>query len=227
MPQFDITFHNGQRHFIGFGYVTVRDLESEGIRFTVCVCGVDFLMPVFWGIPARYDGWSFTGFGPLVQAHSKLQSEGKEPPMIGLFYDTSILQWNDFRRSGSGQYHVDLSTDFGKDWFYTAMRDYFSLIPPTKWARIDGKPIVFLYSGHFAKGQDGGQFDYVKKRFRKDFGIEPFIVKAQDWKGKTDATFNLEQCWFMNRCNGVDFRLAILGGELTVSKVGLERPLLR
>jgi len=28
----------------------------------------------------------------------------------------------------------------------------------------------------------------------------------------------------MNRSNGVDFRLAILGGELTVSKVKLERP---
>jgi len=152
--------------------------------------GVDFLMPVFWGVPGRYDGWSFTGLGPLVQAHTELQAEGAEPPMIGLFYDTSILQWNDFRRAGRGRYHVDLSTDFGKDWFYTAMRDYFSLIPPTKWARIDGKPIVFLYSGHFAGGQDEGQFDYVNKRFRRDFGIEPFIVKAQDWKGKTDAVYS-------------------------------------
>jgi len=25
--------------------------------------GIDFLMPVFWGVPARYDGWSFVGLG--------------------------------------------------------------------------------------------------------------------------------------------------------------------
>ncbi|MHC4743770.1 MAG: DUF5010 domain-containing protein [Planctomycetota bacterium] len=151
--------------------------------------GVDFLMPVFWGVPARYDGWSFTGLPPLVQAHSELLAEGAEPPMIGLFYDTSILQWNDFRHGGKGRYHVDLSTQFGKDWFCTAMRDFFSLIPPGKWARIDGKPIVFLYSAHFAKSQDEKQFEYVKKRFAKDFGIEPFIVKASDWKGNADATY--------------------------------------
>jgi len=59
--------------------------------------GVDFLMPVFWGIPARYDGWSFTGLGPLVLAHSELQAEGAKPPMIGLFYDTSILQRSRFQ----------------------------------------------------------------------------------------------------------------------------------
>ena len=41
-------------------------------------------------------------------------------------------------------------------------------------------------------------------------------------KPKT-AKFLLEECRFMNRSNGVDFRLAILGGELTVSKVRLER----
>jgi len=151
--------------------------------------GVDFLLPVFWGVPARYDGWSFAGLGPLVEAHSELQAEGAEPPMIGLFYDTSILKWNDFRKNGRGNYPVDLSTEFGKDWFYTAMRDYFSLIPPAKWARVDGSPIVFLYSAHFAKDQDQEQFEYVKKRFRKDFGVEPFIVKAQDWKGKTDAIY--------------------------------------
>ena len=152
--------------------------------------GVDFLMPVFWGVPGRYRGWSFAGLGPLVQAHSQLQAEGAEPPAIGLFYDTSILKWNDFRRAGRGNYHVDLAGEFGKEWFYTAMRDFFSLIPPSKWARIDGRPIVFLYSAHFAKAQGQGQLPYVKKRFLTDFGIEPFIVKSQDWKGSADAVYS-------------------------------------
>ncbi len=151
--------------------------------------GVDFLLPVFWGVPGKYDGWSFVGLPPLVEAHSQLEKEGLKPPAIGLFYDTSILQHNGYGQGGAS-YHVDLATDFGKQWFYTAMRDFFSLIPPGKWARVNGKPIVFIYSPAFAKGQDENQFAYVKDRFRADFGIEPFIVKASGWKGQTDATYS-------------------------------------
>jgi len=99
--------------------------------------GVDFLLPVFWGVPGKYKGWSFAGLPPLVEAHSILEKEGHQPPAIGLFYDTSILKWNGFNKNGRS-YHVDLTTDFGKDWFYTAIRDFFSVIPPSKLARVDG-----------------------------------------------------------------------------------------
>ena len=151
--------------------------------------GIDFLLPVFWGVPRKYSGWSFAGLGPLVQAHSDLEEGRMGPPAIGLFYDTSILQWNSFGKDGRS-YHVDLTTDFGKEWFYTVMRDFFSLIPPSKWARVQGRPIIFLYSSSFAKRQDEGQFEYVRGRFRKDFGVEPFIVKSPGWKGLTDATYS-------------------------------------
>jgi len=151
--------------------------------------GIDFLMPVFWGVPGKYDGWSFIGLPPLVKAHSMLQAVGKKPPAIGLFYDTSILKYNGFNKDG-GSYHVDLTTDFGKEWFYTAIRDFFSLIPPSKWARVDGRPIIFFYASAFAKAQDPAQFDYVKQRFKTDFGIEPFLVKSSGWKGKADAIYS-------------------------------------
>jgi hypothetical protein len=151
--------------------------------------GIDFLMPVFWGVPGKYDGWSFVGLPPLVEAHSMLQAEGKKPPAIGLFYDTSILKHNGFNKDGSS-YHVDLTTDFGKDWFYTAIRDFYSFIPPTKWARIEGRPIIFFYASAFAKAQDPAQFDYVKRRFKTDFGIEPFLVKSSGWKGNADAIYS-------------------------------------
>jgi len=162
--------------------------HSEQLKDMIA-SGVDFLMPVFWGVPGKYDGWSFEGLPPLVEAHSALQRDGLRPPAIALFYDTSILRWNSFNEDGSS-YHVDLTTEFGKDWFYTPIRDFFSLIPPTKWARVDGRPIIFLYAAAFAKKQDTKQFDYVKRRFRNDFGLEPFIVKSPQWKGKTDATYS-------------------------------------
>lgn len=152
--------------------------------------GVDFLMPVYWGVPGKYAGWSFAGLPPLVEAHSAVEKEGGKPPAIGMFYDTSILDWNQFNPDGTN-YHVDLTTDFGKDWFYTAIRDFWSLIPPAKWARIDGRPIIFLYEAAFVKAQDPErQFAYVKKRFLEDFGVEPFIVKSSGWKGEADATYS-------------------------------------
>jgi len=151
--------------------------------------GVDFLMPVFWGVPGKYDGWSFVGLPALVEAHNALEKEGHRPPAIGLFYDTSILQWNGFNKDGSS-YHVDLSTDFGKEWFYTAIRDFFSMLPPSKWARVDGKPIVLLYSASFAKKQCPKQLDYVRDRFQKDFGSEIFLVKQPGWLGEADATYS-------------------------------------
>jgi hypothetical protein len=152
--------------------------------------GVDFLMPVYWGVPGSYDGWSFVGLPPLVAAHTALEKEGLRPPAIGMFYDTSILAHNNSGRDG-GRYHVDLSTDYGKQWFYTAIRDFFSLIPPAKWARVDGRPIVFLYDAAFVKKQDpAGQFAYVKSRFREDFGVEPFLVKSPGWQGETDAVYS-------------------------------------
>lgn len=185
----------------GSDALTTHPADMEGISYRSAAwhqaqladmieAGVDFLMPVYWGVPGDYDGWSFVGLPALVEAHTALQAQGVEPPAIGLFYDTSILRYNSFNPGGRS-YHVDLTTDFGKEWFYTAIRDFFSLIPLAKWARIDGKPIVFLYSAHFAKEQDPQrQFEYARSRFKKDFGVEPFIVKAADWEGQADATYS-------------------------------------
>ncbi len=150
--------------------------------------GIDFLMPVYWGVPGEYKDWSFVGIPPLIQAHDELQRAGKKPPQIGLFFDTSILRYNNSNSNGS-TYHVDLTTEYGKRWFYTAIRDFFSLVPPSKWARIDGKPIVFLYSASFAKAQDPSQMEYVYKQFQKDFGIKPFLIKHRDWQGASDAIY--------------------------------------
>jgi hypothetical protein len=184
--------------------------------------GIDFLMPVYWGVPGKYDGWSFSGLSPLVEAHSLLQAEDKKPPAIGLFYDTSILKWNRFNKDGSS-YHADLTTDFGKDWFYTAIRDFFSLIPPTKWARIDGRPIIFFYASAFAKAQDPAQFDYVKRRFKADFGIEPFLVKSSGWKGDADAIYS----WGGAVSGSLIFRqVAALGPGYDHSAVPGRKPLI-
>lgn len=166
-------------------YAQLRDMAEANL---------DFFMPVFWGVPRQYDGWSFVGLPPLVQAHDRMIAEHKEdsavrlPPQIGLFYDTSTLQTN-VLPDGRRNVRIDLTTPQGREWFYATIRDFFSMIPPQKWARVDGRPIIFLYAASFAEKIDDRLFDDARRRFRKDFATDFFLVRHADWPGRADAWY--------------------------------------
>jgi len=174
---------------------TLEDFSYKSVRWhkqqlaDMMAAGIDFLLPVFWGAPSEHNEkahlhWSYAGLKPLVSAREELLGEGKTPAGIGLFYDTSTLRHNAWRE------HVDLTSDFGKRWFYATVRDFFSLIPARHWAMIDGKPIVFLYSAAFAKKHGQEVIDYAKREFAKEFGgREPFIVREISWRVKTDNVY--------------------------------------
>jgi hypothetical protein len=148
--------------------------------------GIDVVLPVYWGAPSDHApgshlAWSFEGLSPLARAAQELIREGKKPPKIGLFYDTTTLRHN------AWGVHVDLTTDFGRRWFYASIRDFFSLIPPELWAMIDGRPIVVLYSASFAKAHDQSCIDYVKSEFPRQFGGRvPYIIREVSWRVKAD-----------------------------------------
>ena len=114
---------------------------------------------------------------------------GRSTPKVALFYDTSTLVHNKAGRQ------VDLTTDDGKAWFYCTIRDFWSFIPPRHWAAIDGKPIILLYAVNFAKKQDATLFPYVRARFQKDFGVDPYIIKQTSWAGEADNTCNWGVRW--------------------------------
>jgi hypothetical protein len=149
--------------------------------------GIDVALMVFWGAPSEQDAgarlhWSYEGLGPLAQARDELLREGHHPPAIGLFYDTSTLANNSWGR------HIDLTTDYGREWFYATVRDFFSCIPARDWAMIDNKPIVLMYSADFAKNYDQTFIDYTKAKFAEDFsGRTPFIAPQNSWKVKADS----------------------------------------
>ena len=171
----------------GWHYSQLRD---------VCAAGIDFIMPVYWGFPGDYRGWSFVGLPPLVAAHDRMLAEHRRnrknplPPKIGLFYDTSTLSYHPGADAGTEPGRgADLTTERGREWFYVTIRDFFSMIPPDKWARIDGKPIVFLYSPSFAKHIDERLFDDARRRFVADFATDMFLVKHTGWPGRADASY--------------------------------------
>jgi hypothetical protein len=169
----------------GLSYKSVawhrRQLED------MMAAGIDVVLPVFWGAPSEHDPkaglhWSFEGLPPLVQARDELLLTGRQPPRIGLFYDTSTLQYNSWNE------HQDLTTPRGREWFYATVRDFFSLIPPRHWAMIDGRPIILLYGASFAQRHDQGVVDYLRTRFPQDFGGRlPWLAREVSWQVKADS----------------------------------------
>ena len=145
--------------------------------------GIDVALPVYWGEPTKTAQWSNEGLPPLVAARERLLREGKRPPAIGMFYDTSTLRHN------SQGAHVDLTTPQGRQWFYGTIRDCFSLIPPKHRATIDGRPLVLLYASAFAKNVDEDLFPAMREMFHKDFGTDLFLVKMRGWPGEADSEY--------------------------------------
>jgi len=167
----------------GYSYRSADWHERE--LADILAAGIDFILPVYWGCPSDHGSWSFTGIPPLVEAARRIESrKGKgAAPRIGLFYDTSTLRFNRKR------YHADLTTPGGKEWLYVSARDFFSLVPPDLWATMEGKPILWLYSAGFARKQDPSALDYLRGEIRKDFGVEPYLVKEISWQGRADASY--------------------------------------
>ena len=167
-----------------FSYQSVRWHKQQ--LLDMIDAGIDVVLPVFWGAPSEHDPkaslhWSYAGIPPLIQARNELLADKKKPPRIGLFYDTSTLQHNRWHQ------HVDLTTEYGKQWFYATVRDFFSLVPPKHWAMIDGKPIVLLYSAGFAKQHDQEVLEHMRTQFGKEFaGRIPYIAKEISWNVKAD-----------------------------------------
>jgi hypothetical protein len=173
---------------------TLEDFSYKSVRWhkkqlsDMSDAGIDVLLATFWGAPSERDPkaalyWSYAGLGPLVQAREELLHEGKHPPRLGLFYDTSTLQCNEWGA------HIDLTTDYGKRWFYATVRDYYSVIPARDWAMIDGKPIVLMYAAAFARKYDQEFVDYTREQFKKEFGGRDLYLVPQDsWQVKGDNT---------------------------------------
>jgi len=174
----------------GFSYRSSA-WHKEQLRDMVAA-GIDVVLPVYWGEPSERllgkpvsaQPWSFAGINPLIQAREELLSEGVRPPFIGLFYDTSTLQFNVAKK------RIDLTTSYGSRWFYESIRDYFSLVPPKHWAMINQQPIIFLYSADFAVRHDQGCITYLRTNFALDFGNhQPFVVREISWNVNADAVY--------------------------------------
>lgn len=171
----------------GFSYKSVQWHKTQLLDMEDA--GIDVVLPVYWGDPSQLaeigpSHWSYAGIPPLVAAREELLEEGKNPPRIGLFYDTTTLEHNVWNE------HVDLTTPRGQAWYYESIRDYFSLVPPQHWAMMDHRPIIFTWVSSWAKAYDQTHVNEAKRRFVEDFGGQPFyLVREISWELEADDTY--------------------------------------
>jgi hypothetical protein len=149
--------------------------------------GIEVILPVYWGDYTNTN-WSQIGITKLVEAENQLLSEGKTPPKIGMFYDTTSLKIQ------NGGIPPDLTTLAGKQLFYKMINDFFALVPDhNMWVRMNGKPVIYLYLSSYVSKYDLSTFDYVKTQFATNFSGEiPYIVKETSW---TEVTTDGEYAW--------------------------------
>ncbi len=172
----------------GFSYENVDWHKQE--LLDMIDADIDIILPVYWG-DSRNFNWSTIGLKNLVNVCRALRSEGINPPKIGMFYDTSSLLIEGELKEANIK--PDLTSDFGKEFFYKLIRDFYSLVPPHLRARINNKPIVWLYSSGFAEKHGQGTFNYADERFSMDFGGKDlYIVKEKSW---TDAFSENVYAW--------------------------------
>lgn len=135
----------------------------------MAAAGIDIVMPVYWGFDRPQDGWSTQGLPILAQGWRLAKAQGQNPPLIGMFFDTSIVNKR------------DLTTPDGNAWFYANFKDFFSRIPRDEWAKVDGRPVVSLFTSDFTDKVNQGTFDYVYSHFQTDFGVRPYIIREVSW----------------------------------------------
>ena len=144
---------------------------------------IDIVLPVYWGSDQE-KFWSVPGLQNLVAAEQQLIGEGRNPPRIGMFYDTTAL------KQQNGGVKPDLTTPAGKALFYDMISDFYHLVPSNLWALVEGHPLVWLYTSEYVSAYDQSTFDYVDQQFQSEFGSTPYIVREASWQGiNTDGVY--------------------------------------
>jgi hypothetical protein len=115
-----ITNHPPDSYLANYSYKDVSWHRRE--LLDMMTAQIDIVLPVYLG----NDGdvfWSKPGLQNLVSATQALIGEGRTPPKIGMFFDTTALKMQ------NNDEPPDITTETGKALFYTMIADFFVLVP--------------------------------------------------------------------------------------------------
>lgn len=126
----------------------------------------------------------------LNRAIDLMQSRGEQFPKIALWVGTLELAAS----------KLNLATREGREYFYTVIRDFYSRLHPSRWARIDGKVVVWLWvEDAIANTTDRtleNTFVYIRNAFAADFGGQKLIFAGSaEWANRYKAPIDIQVPW--------------------------------
>lgn len=166
--------------------------------------GINVAGICYWGSETEMWRWSISGLSAMVTALDQLTAEGKTPPKIALFYDTSSLRMDYPGWSGWGQdippngsVQKGLTTQYELQDFYKKIKDFYSVIPPQYWARIDNKVMVTLYNQSNQYPIDFDNiFSYANTQFQNDFGgLQLYFAPNTTWGYAGNMEYDVHDYW--------------------------------
>ncbi len=171
--------------------------------------------PGFWFmelLDARYAGLQFlllNTYGPdisdgsldnLVKAMDKIESMGLDKTVkIGLFDDTWSWGTPWFGEFWKQKPDMEEAGACAKLIFEAKWKPFFSKIPRRHWHMFKERPVIAFYNaGTIRNRYNAGEvFKLMKKMFKQEFGVEPFLlVDAAFWRKEVEETADSMFKWY-------------------------------
>ncbi|MBP6964896.1 MAG: hypothetical protein KBC96_10875 [Armatimonadetes bacterium] len=149
---------------------------------------IDVVIPVYWGSADNKRAFATKGLDCMVQALKELKAEGRDYPLVGMFFDTTSM---------NSQYggKPDLRGDEVKQTFYGMIKDFFLHVPDEFRAAFQLPPekgggsanIVVLYTASWFSDLDPSFVEYCNSRYAEDFGGKLVWVGSSDYRPKAEV----------------------------------------
>jgi hypothetical protein len=140
--------------------------------------GVDVALAVYWG---DRPAWSVEGLKTLVAARQSLLAAGRQAPAIGLFLDSNLY----VGLLADDPELADLTSASGLDVLTEQIAGFFAHVPVCHQARMDGRPLVFLWRPDTEDGHrlrfDAETLDLLYARLTERLGTRPYLVRERTW----------------------------------------------
>jgi hypothetical protein len=153
--------------------------------------GIDFALFWYAGNSQEANVQGVVAVRQFVEAARQVTNA----PKAGLLLDPVMVQSDPFFRV-SGE-KLNLSDPAIQGLFIKLAEDYFSLVPRSQWATIEGRPVIALYyqMDDVVSRQDPGVIAKLRERFAATHGVQPYIVADRMWDPSDTLGLPVDE-WF-------------------------------
>lgn len=168
--------YDSARPFVNTSY-SYRSIETNKKDLTdMRDSGIDFLLDWFTGNLEDMNTHAVASTKQLVAAAEQVENA----PKFALLLDPVHIKVERLARTrtNTDEDKLDLSNAATRGQIVKMAEDYFSLVPRSRWATIENRPIIALYyqGSNDVSVQDPALIDTLIARFQATHGVRPYII---------------------------------------------------